>query len=315
MKWYSEFVLLRDHVLHPLIASVLPRSWSLRYADWLSTRASRLSAHGPRSRAGAEAALGAAADAAFGRRALWVRMLDLIDAPLSLLGADRHLRKYWRVHGQWPQAPCLAVSLHYGNGLFPLRHLRLSGHRAHMILERIQPQWFRGLPLTRAVVNLRRWCVERVMQGTVIFSGGARKRCLDAIAAGDSIFALLDNPQGLTRGIVPVDLFGRRIALHTGILQLAISRGLPIVPTLSMVGDGQVRDLHIGPSLTADTPEAICAQLMAWFTPLVDADPAAWHLWPQMGEFEDSVSALLADRGAVEATPDQPAGLRNQALT
>lgn len=299
MNWRSELVLLRDHLLHPLIASLLPWSWSLRYAHWLSARASRLGAHGERSREGAARVLGdgdggrAVADAAFARRALWVRMLDVIDAPVSLIGADRHLKRHWRVRGCWPEQPCLAVSLHHGNGLFALRHLRLGGHRAHLIAQSIQPDWFRGRPVTLAMTRLRFWCVERMMQAAVIYSGGARQRCLDAIAAGDSVVAVLDNPQGLTRGIAPIHLFGRRVALHTGILELAISAGLPVVPYLTVIGDGRVRELHIGPEINADSTTAVCAELARWFAPLVDQDPAAWHLWPQMQEFEESVTAVL----------------------
>lgn len=298
MKWPSELILFRDHLWHPLIASVLPWSWTLGYAHWLSRRSSRLTAHGERSRQGALPGLASAADAAFARRALWVRLLDIIDAPVSLLGADRHLRQHWRVHGQWPARPCLAVSLHHGNGLFALRHLRVSGHRAHLIAQSIQPEWFRGRPITLAMTRLRFWCVERLMQAPVIYSGGARKRSLDAIAAGDSIVAVLDNPQGLTRGIEPITLFGRRIALHTGIVQLAIGAGLPVVPYLTVVGDGRQRELHIGPVISADSTAEVCAELARWFAPLVDQDPAAWHLWPQMQEFEASVATLLDPKAA-----------------
>jgi hypothetical protein len=293
VKWRSELILFRDHTLHPLIASLLPWSWTLRYAHWLSRRASRLTTHGERSREGAERALGSAADAAFARRALWIRIVDIIDAPVSLFGADRHMRRHWRIHGQWPSRPCLAVSLHHGNGLFALRHLRVSGHRAHLIAQSIQPEWFKGRPITLAMTRLRFWCVERLMQAAVIYSGGARQRSLDAIAAGDSIVAVLDNPQGLSRGIEPITLFGRRIALHTGIVQLALGAGLPVVPYITVIGDGRQRELHIGPEIDADSTSAVCAELARWFAPLVGQDPAAWHLWPQMQEFEESVTAVL----------------------
>ncbi len=297
MKWISELVELRDQVLHPLVASLLPWPASLRYAHGLSRHSARLGDHAERSRVGAIAALGAGADAAFARRALWVRLLDLIDAPLSLLPGDRHLRRHWRVHGAWPDRPCLVVSLHYGNGMFPMRHFRLSGQRAHMILERVDPAWFKGRPLSRWIAYFRRRCVEWTMAGEVIFSGGARRRCLDALAAGDSIFALLDNPQGLARGMQPVRLFGRRIALHTGILELALSAGVPVVPMLSMVGDGRMREIHIGPIIDKASAPEMAAALGQWFAPLVDSDPAAWHFWPQLQQFEQSVTALI-DTGA-----------------
>jgi len=70
-----------------------------------------------------------------------------------------------------------------------------------------------------------------------------------------------------------------------------------------VIGDGGVRELHIGPTLSLDTPAATCAALEQWFAPLVAADPAAWHLWPQMKEFEHSVSAVL-DAGASPGPPN-----------
>jgi len=295
VKWRSEFLILRDHVLHPLLASLLPWRWTLRYAHWLSGKPSRLSDHGERSRAAAEPVLGRIADAAFARRALWVRLLDVIDAPVSLFGADRHLRRHWRVTGQWPKEPCLAVSLHHGNGLFALRDLQRAGHRAQLIAQSIDPQWFRGRPITLAMTRLRFWCVERMMQAPVIYSGGARKRSLDAIAAGGSIVAVLDNPQGLHRGVAPVALFGRRVALHTGIVELALGAGLPVVPYLTEVGDGSMRTLHVGPAIRAASAQAVCAALETWFAPLVGSDPPAWHLWPQLQEFEQSVAAVLPE--------------------
>jgi hypothetical protein len=305
VKWISELVELRDQILHPLVASLLPWHSSLRYAHALSRRLGRLGDHAGRSRSGAAAAIGAQADAAFARRALWVRLLDLIDAPLSLLPGDRHLRRHWRVLGQWPDQPCLVVSLHYGNGMFPMRHFRLSGQRAHMILERVDPVCFKGRPLSRWIAWFRRRCVERAMGGEVIFSGGARRRCLDALAAGDSIFALLDNPQGLQRGMVPVQLFGRRIALHTGILELARSAAVPVVPMLSMVGDGRRREIHIGPVIDAHSAPELGIALAQWFAPLVESDTAAWHFWPHLQQFEQAVSSLL-DANAAQSTV-QPA--------
>jgi lauroyl/myristoyl acyltransferase len=306
MKWRQELGVLRDHFVVPWLCALLPWPLAWRALRRLSRRGGWIFAHAERSAEAAQPALADAAGPAFAERAQLVKLLDLCDAPRSLLLGRRHFRHWWRVDGAWPQQPAfVAVSLHYGNGLWPVRHLRWQGHPAHFIAQRIDPRWFDGQPATRAAVAFREACVERAMQRPIIHSGGARARCLSALRSGSSIVALLDNPQGLERGAVPVTLFGRRLALHTGILRVAIEAGMPVVPYLAMMGENGRRRLDIGPPLTGTDVAAMCATLAGWFGPRVAADPAGWHLWPNLGEFETAVAALHPP-AADGATP--PAG-------
>lgn len=291
MIWRVELATLRDQILLPWLVALLPWRWGWRVLWWLSRRQTWYDAHGPRSRSGAEPVLGAAADIGFARRAQFVRLLDVIDAPLSLLRSDAHLHDWWDVEGEWPKdSPCLAISLHYGNGLWALRHLQLHGHRTHLIAQRIESAWFKRRPVTRAVMAFREWRVRRLMQMPIIHSGGARARSLEAMRKGCSIVAVLDNPQGLDRGVVPVHMFGRRLALHTGILHLGLEAGLPVVPYLTSIEANGRRRLRIGPTLRESNVTAICTGLEAWFAPLIEADPAGWHLWPHIREFEATVA-------------------------
>lgn len=291
MQWREEASLLRDHIVIPWLGALLPWSWCWRVLWLLSRRSDWIGAHGLRSRAGAAPVLGeAVANAGFARRAQFVRMLDIVDAPLSLLRSDRHLQQWWDIEGTWPDEPCLAISLHYGNGLWALRHLQLNGHHTHLIAQRIEPIWFRGRPITRMVMAFREWRVARLMNQPIIHSGGARARSLAALRAGRSIVAVLDNPQGLERGVVPIPLLHRRLALHVGILRLGLEAGVPVVPYLTSIRANGRRALSIGPAIRAENVESICAQLADWFAAPTQADPAAWHLWPQMQEFETQVA-------------------------
>jgi phosphatidylinositol dimannoside acyltransferase len=291
MNWRNELATLRDHFVLPWMLILLPWRWAWGALWWLTRYANAYDAHGLRSRAGASPVLGTSADAGFARRAQFVRMLDIIDAPLSLFRSDRHLQRWWNVEGAWPKdSACLAISLHYGNGLWALRHLQLNGHRTHLIAQRIDPAWFTWRPVTRAVMAFREWRVVRLMETPIIHSGGARARSLDALRNGRSIVAVLDNPQGLDRGVVPVQMFGRRLALHTGILHLGLEAGVPVVPYLTSIEANGRRRLRIGPAIRETDVAAICTQLEAWFQPLIAADPAGWHLWPHIREFEDAVA-------------------------
>lgn len=309
MIWRTELTTLRDQIILPWLLCLLPWRWTWRALWWLTGRSQWYDAHGLRSRAGASAVLGAAADAGFERRCQFVRELDVIDAPLSLLRSDRHLSGWWDVDGEWPKTACLAISLHYGNGLWALRHLQLHGHRTHLIAQRIEPQWFRRRPVTRAVMAFREWRVARLMQTPIIHSGGARARSLEALRNGRSIVAVLDNPQGLERGVVPVHLFGRRLALHTGILHLGLEAGVPVVPYLTSIEANGRRRLRIGPAIRESEVGAICAQLEAWFQPLIAADPAGWHLWPHIAAFEATVARCHPEApGSAGEPPANSAG-------
>ena len=293
MKWRQELGVLRDHFVVPWLCALLPWPLAWRMLRRLSRRTGWNLAHARRSAEAAQPALADVAGPVFAERAQLVKLLDLCDAPRSLLRSRRHFLRWWRVDGAWPQSPAfVAVSLHYGNGLWPVQHLRWHGHPAHFIAQRIDPQWFAGQPATRAAVAFRETCVERAMLRPIIHSGGARARCLSALRSGSSIVALLDNPQGLERGAVPVTLFGRRLALHTGILRVAIEADVPVVPYLAMLDKDGRRRLDIGPALTGTDAETMGRALGEWFAPRVAADPAGWHLWPNLGEFETAVAAL-----------------------
>lgn len=280
----SEWRVLIDQGLRPLLAALLPWPWAVAWIRRRSRRIDALQGHGQRSCAAAMAVFGADTDRDFAERAQFVALLDQLDAFRSVLRGFGPLR-HWQVEGNWPAAPCVAVSLHYGNGFWALGHLRKHGHRAHFVAQGVAPVWLRSRPATRLIMRFRRWCHESLTGAAVIYTGGAKGRAAAALADGESIVALIDVPHGLARGSVPMQLFGQALAVQTGMIRLARELGVPVVPFLTRIGDGRNRRLLIGPSLCEGTPEQVAQTAAAWLAAAASADPAAWQLWPQLPEF------------------------------
>jgi len=295
MQPSARFQYLRDQLLVPALAALLPWRLGFKYLRHLSRDLRRLDGIGELARRAATTHLGPAADLNFAQRSLLVRWVDGCDAFLLRLRSDRYLQRWLDVDGQWPQPPFLAVNLHYGAGMWGLRHLKRHAQRGHFLSIRFAgaaaPRgWLRGL------LKFRQNSVERALGAPVIFTGGARKQILAALRAGTSVVALLDSPELPERGTCQVDLFGAPMHLHTGVILLALEAGVPIVPFLVQLGDDGRRQLGIGPAIHATTAAAVVAELSPWFRHRVHADPASWHLWPQQAEF--------AKLGAIAPTPE-----------
>ena len=79
------------------------------------------------------------------RRLRMLRMLDFADLYLARrtpvpLAPGGH----FRVEGEWPQGPFVAVSFHYGNGMWMLRDLLRKGRRTVVIAAPFEPGDFKG---------------------------------------------------------------------------------------------------------------------------------------------------------------------------
>lgn len=285
MQPWSRVQAFRDQLLDPALAALLPWCLGFRYLRHLSRDRRRLDGVGELARLGAAAHLGSAANEPFAQRSLLVRWVDSADAFLLRLRSDRYLQRWVDVEGRWPEPPFVAVNLHYGAGIWGLRHLRRHARHGQFLSIRFDDTAARRSWLQRWVLKFRQVSVERALGAPVIFTGGARKQILAALNSGTSVVALLDSPELPERGTCQADLFGAPIHLHTGVIKLALEAGVPIVPFLMHLGSNGRRQLCIGPAIRAATADAVVAELLPWFRLRVYADPASWHLWPQQASF------------------------------
>ena len=121
-KLFVELFLL------PGLAAILPWRWSFRLFRGVAN-GRRLYPEVEWMVRGARSA-GAADDEEGWRSALRLtRLFSFADLYLSMFRSDRWLRRHVDVSGNWPRGAFLAVTYHWGAGLWALRHLKAHGKR------------------------------------------------------------------------------------------------------------------------------------------------------------------------------------------
>lgn len=225
-----------------------------------------------------------------------IRLVDHADLYLSLLRSDRWIDRHLLVTGQWPaDGPFLAAFLHWGAGMWALRHLRHSGQSAAFLSVRFDRAMFRDWPLRYAYARLRAWATARAAGGGVIYTGGARDAMRDHFAAGGKVIAAADVPPVGGREGLPVRLFGRPAHLTAGIFEMAAQLQLPVVLfTMTVDATSGMRLLNIHSPVRGKT----AAELATYFAERLDdavkdASPA-WHFWGHAQQFFPNPSAPTA---------------------
>ncbi len=215
-----------------------------------------------------------------------VQLVDHADLFLTLTRSDRWLDRHVDVRGAWPAAgPFLAVTCHWGAGLWALRHLGRSRHRSRFLARRLSPAEFGGDFGRRSYMRLRIRATERATGAPVIYTGGATVEIAQALDARSSIVALCDVPLPAGRSKIEAPFRGGRLAMPRGLIALACARGIPIV-TFSAGLDRATgrRQLEIAPAEIHRDPAAAAAALARSLEALLACDSAAWHMWPYAAE-------------------------------
>ncbi len=217
------------------------------------------------------------------RRLRLLRMLDFADlylarrTPLSVAPGG-----HFRVEGEWPSGPFVAVSFHYGNGMWMLRDLLRKDRRTTVIAAPFEPGDYKGRRVYFGYSRARHREMERSAGHAAAYRPRVREKLIKALADGDVVMGLLDLPPRL----VPANQQAVRIldqpaSLPVGIFQLAAAANVPVVPFWVELDAKGMRRLMIGDARDArDT-----AGNLAWFAALLDSlirrDPAAWYFWTE----------------------------------
>lgn len=226
-----------------------------------------------------------------------MHLLDVADLALS----RRKPVEWWPHHidvvGEWPQSGAfVAVTFHYGTGLWICRALRNAGHRSMFLSGPFERDAFAARPLLYQYGTERLAEVERITGAPIAYRPGAREPLLDALASGTSAIALIDVPPRLApRGQRPVELLGRPASLPDGLLQLAADAGVPIVPCWVELdfATGR-RRVVIGEARAAAPFDATLAELAATLDRLIRASPAQWMFWREWSGWLHDAAALHA---------------------
>jgi hypothetical protein len=269
--------------LVPGMAAVLPWAWCFRLFQRVA-RSGRLYPEVAWMLQGARD-IGMVDDEQKWRSALRLtRIFSFADLYLSMCRSDRWLRRYVDVSGSWPEGAFMAVTYHWGAGLWALRHLRASGKRTAFLSIRFDRAMFQHSRLRYWYALLRTRETARAGGGApTIFTGGSSARIAAAYQQNVCVAALLDVPPKPEQASVPILLFGRPAHLRRGLARVAIDGTIPVV-TFAMNLDRQTGRLKLrieGP-LPAQTEAELMQHMTASFCRALERDPAAWHGWGEV---------------------------------
>lgn len=212
------------------------------------------------------------------------RIFSFADLYLSMFRSDRWMRKYVDVSGQWPEGAFLAVTYHWGAGMWALRHLKAQGKRSSFLSIRFDRTMFGNSPVRYWYALLRTRETARAGGGVeTIFTGGSAGRIASAHKDNICVTALLDVPPKPDQASVPVLLFGRPARLRRGLARVAIDEKIPVV-MFSMHLDRETGRLKLridGPLPAANETE-LMQHMAADFCSALDRDPESWHGWGEV---------------------------------
>lgn len=211
-----------------------------------------------------------------------IQLVDHGDLYLSLFRSDRWMRSYLELTGpDWPRnTPFLAITFHWGTGLWSLRHLRSQGMAAAFLSVRLDRNTFARRLVAYYYSRLRIQEVERVGSAQVIYKGGSVPRLLETLRQGKSVVALIDVPPGEGNNCLPIPLFQRQAWWPSGLVRLAVSEGIPVVAfTVSLDHETGRRYLKVAGPLPAQDQYQLMEALAGCFSEAIARDPPAWHFW------------------------------------
>jgi hypothetical protein len=226
-----------------------------------------------------------------------IHLLDVADLALS----RRMPVEWWPNHidvaGEWPRSGAfVAVTFHYGTGLWICRALRHAGRRSRFLSGRFERDAFEARPLLHRYGAERLAEVERITGSPIAYRPGARETLLEALAEGVSVIGLIDVPPRLApRGQQPVELLGRPASLPDGLLQLAADANVPIVPCWVELdfATGR-RRVVIGEARAATPVDATLGEIAATLDRLIRKSPAEWMFWREWSGWLDDAATLRA---------------------
>ena len=237
------------------------------------------------------------------RRLRFLQMLDLADFYLA-----RKTRRatppvgHFVVEGEWPSGAFIAVSFHYGNGMWMLRDLLRKGRRTTVVAAPFEPGDYKGRRIYLAYSRARYRAMERSAGAPAAYRPHVRDKLVAALTHGDVVMSLLDLPPRLvSANQQTVELLGQTASLPLGVFQLAASIGVPVVPFWIEIDARGVRKLVIDGARDPGDPAANMAYFAGLLDRLIRRDPAAWHFWSEWPAWMRDAAALPAPASAPPA--------------
>jgi hypothetical protein len=211
-----------------------------------------------------------------------LQFVDNADLFLSATRGERWIVRNVDVLGAWPtRSPFLALSSHWGAGLWALREMRRAGHRARFLLLRVDRDALAADRAYLAYIGARIRAVERATGAPVIYTGGAASEIDAAWRKGTAVVALCDAPPPPGRSTLDGHAGRLAFTMPSGLMRLACERRMPVVWFAARVDrrTGR-RRLEIETARVYADPRSMADSIAARLAALIASDSAAWHMWP-----------------------------------
>lgn len=218
-----------------------------------------------------------------------VQLVDKADLFLSVCRSDRWLKHNVKVVGdRWPQTsdPVLAVTFHWGAGLWSLRYFRTLKKRTAFLSRRFDQQTLADRLCCYVIAKARLQEVRRLGRAQIIFRGGSVKKILAALNNDINVVALLDVPIEAGRSSLIIDLLGKKALIPRGLIRLAVQDRIPVmVYTMGLDQNTGKRELRIKGPLPNHTEHLLAKSLSSMLNDAIKQDSSAWHFWHLVEQF------------------------------
>ena len=279
----SRFRSTLELELLPRAIAALPWRLGHRVARWLARIPALYRA--PVAAAVASAARHGWCDdtARFAREQRALRLVDHADLHLSRARGEAVRGAHVRTIGAWPagDAPILAITVHWGVGLFGIASLAATGRRIACLSTRLDEAHVRHDPVLLRYGRARLAEVERVAGAKLIYAGHGARPFLRAIERGESLLALIDVPPDAVGGAARVRLLDRDAWLPSGLVKLAAKTRLPVVFfAVELDAASGDRIVRIAEPFVVEDRDGAMQRLADGLDACIRRSPPAWTFWP-----------------------------------
>ncbi|MBL8518080.1 MAG: hypothetical protein JNM76_14045 [Betaproteobacteria bacterium] len=276
----SLFADLLAYFLVPGIIALLPCNSGMRLSRWVAGHGWFFDSEARQTLAEAERTAPVADKAGWLARHRLMRLRDQVDMYHWLIWGDRWFRRHVVLQGDWPAAPFVSATFHWGGALWALHGLRKStGGFAGVAAP---PPWaaLRHRPLLYVYVRLRTWVTARLLGDGLVSPGAAARLLVRKLRAGVAICGLWDAPAQSGDKTLAVTLQGKSLKLPRGLPAMAARERLTLVLFHAFTDEhsGKVH-LVIDALPTPDTEQAGANALADRLNGLIRMEPAYWHHW------------------------------------
>lgn len=223
-----------------------------------------------------------------------MRLVDHADLYLSRFRGRRWMQRNVVIgKGDWPvgQGPFLAITFHWGSGLWGLRHMQSGGRSCAVLVRDIPSNQFVGRPVLAWYAAFRTRETARAGGGGVIYaSSTSLSRIRRQFRGGGNVVALLDVPPEPGQKSLMCNFFGRSAVFPRGLMHLAVSEKMPVVVyDVSLDRVTGKRVLNIDNLGSIGNEKDLLTLLVSRLEAMIRNDPASWHHWPGIQAFFQNV--------------------------